>query len=98
MEHKIENIEDTWHGSAVDSVSLMKQLAKMANIEACGLRRMVLVLDVNCCPMLYTEAFLDKKNSDVELVPTELKVEEKAVAVDTTTMQNETWRTKEPLL
>lgn len=89
MEHKVENIEDTWHGAALDSRSLIKQIAKMANIEAAGINRMVLVLDCRDAPRLYTQMMLDKKNANVELTPVSLVVEEKDYPVDHMTLPNQ---------
>lgn len=89
MEHKVENIEDTWHGACHDSRNLIKQLAKMANIEAAGINRMVLVLDSRDAPRLYTQMMLDKKNANVELTPVPLVVEEKDYPVDHMTLLNQ---------
>lgn len=88
MGHKIKNIADTYNGAYLDSQALIRQLAKMANVEAAGIRRMVLVVDVYEPPRLYTEHFLDKLNSQgVELSPVPMKVEEKHVDVSTTSLQ-----------
>lgn len=77
----------------VDSVPLMRQLAKMGNIPESWCKRMVLVLDVDDSPRLYIETFLDAKNSKgVALVPTQLLVEEQPMTVDTTVMQKHTRR------
>lgn len=89
--------EKKWNGALHDSRDLMLQLAAMANIEQAGLRRMVLVLDIEQSPVLYTEQFLDKKSSEgVQLVPVKLNVERARVPMDITTFQNEEYRTYAP--
>lgn len=87
--HKVENIEDTWHGPAHDSRNLMKQIAKMANIEACGINRMILVLDARDAPRLYTQCMLDKVNANVELHPVPIVAEERNYPVDFMTLPNQ---------
>lgn len=75
-----------------DPVPLMRQLARMAGIgDGVPIRRMVLVLDVNDVPILYTEGFL--RGVDEPLAETELRHEEKPVIVNTTTMQDERYHT-----
>ncbi len=43
-----------------DSCALMRQLANMAGCHASRIRRMVLVLDVDQHPKLYTEMYLQE--------------------------------------
>lgn len=78
-----------------DTIVPMRQLAKMANVEMGLIRRMVLVLDVDDVPRLYTEMFLQQPTE--ELTPVDLKVEERPIVVNTTTMQNEHLKTSQPL-
>ena len=78
-----------------DSIPLMKQLAAMAKMDASPIKRMVLVLDVDCAPMLFVESFIDDTGD--KLADTPLIVSEEPVFVDTTTMQNQKFRTKAPL-
>lgn len=54
-----------------------------------------MVLDVDDAPRLYTEGFL---TTEEQLIQTELQVEEKAIIVNTTSMQNKEWRTKAAIL
>ena len=63
----------------------MRQLAEMASIPEGRIRKMVLVLEVDSVPRLYTEGFLD--STEEKLVLTELIVEEKSFVVDLIEMQ-----------
>lgn len=86
-------------GIYADSVPLMKQLAKAANIELAPIRRMVLVLDCDDAPRLFVESFLQGTATDnllSELEKTELVVSNEPMIIDTTTMQNKNWRTSVP--
>lgn len=82
-----------------DSLKLMHQLVQMAGLgglpDAPLFKRMVLVLDVDDVPRLYTEGFLEKSEGFTEDV--RVYAEEKPVIVDTTTMQNQVFRTAVPL-
>ena len=71
----------------VDSIPLMIQLAKLAGIEAGGFRRMVLVLDIDQAPKLYTEGLLRVPEGQVVSLAADgvLKTEEAPVMVDMTT-------------
>ncbi len=73
----------------IDCVPLMKQLAKMANMSEAGIRRMILVLDIDCAPKLYVDSFL--RGEEEELVGVEVSPE--PLIVDTTTFLNEHLRT-----
>lgn len=75
-----------------DTLTLMKQLARMAGVPEGLHRRMVLVLDVEDVPRLYTEGYLIRDAAE-ELSTVALETEEKPVIVDTTSMQNERFRT-----
>lgn len=78
-----------------DTIKLMNQLARMAAIPEGYHHRMVLVLDVDDIPRLFTETFLVKTDEELEAVP--LTAEERPIVVDTTTMQNKHMVTKIPL-
>lgn len=81
-----------------DTIPLMKQLAAMAGIPEGRIRRMVLVLDVNDIPRLFTEGFLTAERSEgVELEKVSLEVTDEPIVVNTTTMQNEFFVTKTPV-
>ena len=103
-----------------DSIELMRQLAKLAGIPEGGFRRMVLVLDIDSIPVLYTDGIILKPKDvplKLEVPEGPLKHEHKRVDVqmsaglsvqqeigdslreigDTTTQQNERYRTKVPL-
>lgn len=67
----------------------MMQLARMANMPEAGLRRMILVLDMDDVPKLYVDTLL--RGEEEELVATPLEAEE--LVVDTTTFLNENFRT-----
>lgn len=64
-----------------DSVPLMHQLARMANIEQGRIRKMVLVLVPDDPPFLYVESFLLEEKME-KLTPTELVVSAKPVTVN----------------
>jgi hypothetical protein len=80
--------------TCVDSIPLMHQLAGMAGIPAGKFRRMVLVLDIDAPPILFTDGFINE--SDTPLTPTPLEVVEAAVVVDVTTLHNQNFRTYRP--
>lgn len=73
-----------------DSVPLMRQLARMANMPEAGIRRMILVLDFEDTPKLYVETLF--RGQEEELVEVRLDPP-KPLIVDTTTFLNERFRT-----
>ena len=90
-----EKPQGKYSGPVTDCRPLMLQIASMANMDYAGIRRMVLVLDVNDIPRLYVESNLDRERSEgVELEKTPLDVKlEKVDFKETTAMQNEMFRT-----
>ena len=82
------------------SIPMMHQLADLAGIPRGLFKRMVLVLEPDCTPILHTEGMLYEPKTDLK---TELSgdgdaikhVPDSPVVVDTTSMQNERWRTSE---
>lgn len=92
-------MSDTYVPKFEDVCELMKQLATMANMDYAGTKKMVLVLDVEAIPTLYVESYLDRKilGRD-ELHKIDLNVVKGPVDVrETTTIQNEIFRTYVPL-
>jgi hypothetical protein len=74
---------DKYLGAETDSIQLMRQLAKMANIEWGGFVKMVLVLSVDDMPRLFTEGVLSPVG-DEQLVPVKLEAEQvEGIVVDT---------------
>ena len=101
LRKQVGNVEVVLQGHTLRfeiQVPLMKQLAEMANMEFAGINRMVLILDIDQAPTLYVESFLDvKKCQDVKLAKTDLDVKQGPVEfTDTTSVQNELYRTKVP--
>lgn len=79
-----------------DPIPLMHQLARMAGIPESRAKRMVLVLDVDACPLLFVEQYLVQELQE-ELTHTPLQVVDSTddpVVVDVTTMQNKGWTEK----
>lgn len=66
----------------IDPRPLMRQLARMADMEPAPIRRMVLVLDVECVPTLFVETFLN--HNEEQLVNTPLAVSDVPVIVSAT--------------
>lgn len=50
-----------------DTLALMRQLARMANMDHAGVRKMVLVLSVDDLPRLFVESFLDRDRCAEEM-------------------------------
>lgn len=88
----------------------MIAIAEWAGIPKGGFKRMVLVLDIDDIPRLYTEGLIrHEEGKELQLPPCEVKVAEKHVEVDLpeqqlslkvadiTTQQNEKWRTRCPV-
>jgi hypothetical protein len=66
-----------------DGRALMRQLARMANLEEGLIKKMVLVLDCDDIPRLFVETYLDTdKCQNEELVPTKLEVSDQPVIID----------------
>lgn len=86
-----------------DSLSLMRQLAKMAGMETAGIQHMILVLDVEDIPRLYTAGLIRTETPDAQLEIPEGEVIShqpipNPIVIDATTMQNQIWRSKLPRL
>lgn len=77
-----------------ECIPLMRQLARMAGIPEGRISRMVLVLSVDDIPRLFTEGFLMEQE---ELETTTLAHEERAVIVDTSSMQGRELKTLTPI-
>lgn len=73
--------EEKWRGPYVDT-------------RNAGIRKMVLVLEIDKLPTLYVESFLAQEKVK-PLTPVKLKVEE-GTSLDSTTFHNEVWRTSVP--
>lgn len=69
---------------------MMLQLAKMANMPEAGIRRMILVLDIDDVPRLYVDTMF--RGEEEELVEAPLTPQSLG-GVDTTTFLNEQFRT-----
>lgn len=76
-----------------DPIPLMRQLAEMANMPLALCRRIVLVIYVEDVPRMFIETFLNQDKTKVQLQRTEMVVSDAPINVDTTTMQNDTYRT-----
>lgn len=82
---------------STDCRPLMIQIAEMANMKLSRIKRLVLVLDIDDIPRVYVESYLKAQPEDHKLVSTKLEVKEEYYAVDTTSMQNQKFRTHEPV-
>lgn len=88
LKERVDRVPDESRpaGILADSVPLMRQLARMANVPWGRFRRMTLVLDVEEPPMLYTEGFMSNPG---ELVETAIQHRE---GVDVTSQRSDRWR------
>lgn len=65
METSSRKPENKFNGPYCATDEMMRYIAKMANMEYAGITRMILVLDVEDFPRLYTSSFLDDKKVNI---------------------------------
>jgi hypothetical protein len=86
-----------------NSIPLMHQLAKLAGIEEGGFKQMILVLDIDDLPRLYTVGVIRTEQGNKVMEEPEdgwdqiiIKHDtiDVPVVIDLKTLQNDDWRTK----
>jgi hypothetical protein len=97
--------------TSLDSIEIMNRLAEMLGMKEAGLRRMVIILDVEDIPRIFTQGLIRSTNpncvqdamagipcdvADVGDTPLLVSENGDVVDIDTTTMKNFKWRTKTP--